>query len=99
MTYTTRSFPSARPQRADVFAAEGDDQRTAVLVLHGGGWRMGGPEMLHPRCRALSRRGFTAIAVEYRLLGEAPWPAALDDVRAAVRWARTHAGDLGVEPG
>jgi acetyl esterase/lipase len=103
MTYTTRSFPSARPMRADVFGPDLDadppgDERTAVIVLHGGGWRMGGPEHLHPRCQALSRRGFTAVAAEYRLLGEAPWPAALHDVRAAIRWVRDNADELGVEP-
>lgn len=95
---TTVSFPSARDMRADIFAPQGDDQRTAVLVLHGGGWRVGGPEHLHPRCEALSRHGFTVIAIEYRLLGEAPWPAPLDDVRAAVRWARANADELGIEP-
>ena len=92
------SFTSARDMRADVFAARGDDQRTAVLVAHGGGWRVGGPEHMHPRCAALAEHGFTVIAIEYRLLGEAPWPAPLDDVRAAVRWARAHAGELGIEP-
>lgn len=95
---TTTTYPSARPMRADVFAAQGDDQRTAVLVLHGGGWRIGGPEHMHPRCVGLAERGFTVIAIEYRLLGEAPWPAPLDDVRAAVRWVRANADDLGVEP-
>lgn len=95
---TTMSFPSARDMRADVFAAHGDDQRTAVLVLHGGGWRVGSAEGMHPRCEALSERGFTVIAVEYRLLGEAAWPAPLDDVRAAVRWAGANAVELGVEP-
>lgn len=95
---TTVTFPSARDMRADVFPAQGDDQRTAVLVLHGGGWRVGGPEHMHPRCQALSEQGFTVIAIEYRLLGEAAWPAPLDDVRTAVRWARANADELGVEP-
>lgn len=94
----TTSYPSARDMRADVFPAVGDDQRTAVLVLHGGGWRAGGPEHMHPRCEVLAERGFAVIAIEYRLLGEAAWPAPLDDVRAAIRWTRTHAKDLGVEP-
>lgn len=94
----TTTYPSAREMRADVFPAQGDDQRTAVLVSHGGGWRVGGPEHMHPRCEVLARRGFTVIALEYRLLGEAPWPAPLEDVRAAVRWARAHATELGVEP-
>jgi acetyl esterase/lipase len=94
----TITFPSARAMRADVFAARGDDQRTAVLVSHGGGWRVGGPEHMHPRCAALAEHGFTVVAIEYRLLGEAPWPAPLDDVRAAVRWARDNADQLGIEP-
>jgi acetyl esterase/lipase len=71
--------------------------RTAVLVLHGGGWRAGDRKMIQPTCEALASRGFTALAVEYRLLGEVAWPAQLDDVRAALTWTHEHASELGVD--
>lgn len=72
--------------------------RTAVVQLHGGGFRVGSPEMMEPRARALSALGFVCVAPEYRFVTDAPWPAQLHDVRSAVRWVREHAGELGVDP-
>lgn len=69
---------------------------TAVLLVHGGGWALGQRGMMEPLASALAARGFLAIDVEYRLLGEAPWPAQLDDVLAAVRWTADNAEQLGL---
>lgn len=79
----------------ELFAAEGDDRHTLVLMVHGGGWQVGHRSMMHPRAQALAARGFTCVAVQYRLLGEAPWPAQLDDVVAWCRWARGEAASRG----
>jgi acetyl esterase/lipase len=82
-----------------VFPAQEDaDLRTAVLMLHGGGWRLGDRSAMEPAARRLAERGLTCIPVSYRLLTEAPWPAPLEDVREAVRWVRSNAGTLGVDP-
>nr|WP_232003353.1 alpha/beta hydrolase [Mycobacterium sp. 1465703.0] len=75
------------------------DLHTAVLVLHGGAFLHGDRAVVHPRCQALAARGITAIAVGYRLLDTAPWPAQLDDVRAALRWTYRHAGEFAVDTG
>jgi acetyl esterase/lipase len=92
--------PDGRALKLDVFApSSGRDERTAVLLLHGGGWRRGDKAMVHPRAEALSSHGFACLAVEYRLAGEAPWPAQLDDVMAAIRWVRASADQLGIDPG
>lgn len=84
---------------ADIYAPEpgGIPKRTAVLLLHGGAWRLGSKSMMRLRAEELSGHGFVCIAAQYRLLGEAPWPAQLDDCRAWVRWIRRHASELGVE--
>jgi acetyl esterase/lipase len=89
-----------RDLKLDIYEpGAGHDQRTAVLLVHGGGWRRGDRTMLAAHARLLSAQGFTAIACEYRLLGESPWPAALEDVRAAIAWVRANADDLGIESG
>ena len=54
--------------------------------------------MLAAHAALLAVQGFTAVACEYRLLGESPWPGMLDDVRAAIAWVRDHADELGIEP-
>ncbi|MDG4668123.1 alpha/beta hydrolase [Mycobacterium sp. 236(2023)] len=74
-------------------------RQTAVLHLHGGGWRSGAPAMLDPRSRALSALGYTVIQVQYRLLDDVvAWPAPVTDLRSAVRWVVGHAVELGVRP-
>lgn len=72
--------------------------KAAVLLLHGGGWRRGSKEAIAPSAKALAGHGFVVLAAQYRLLGQAPWPAQIQDVNSAIRWARRHAKDLGVDP-
>ena len=55
--------------------------------------------MMEPRASSLSGLGFVCVAPEYRFVTEAPWPAQLHDVKAAIRWVRRHADELGVDPG
>src|SRR5688572_1597005 len=58
-----------------------------VSYLHGGGWAIGTLDAFDPVCRALANASGAVIAsIDYRLAPEHPFPAALDDVRAAVRW-------------
>ncbi|MEW9552071.1 alpha/beta hydrolase fold domain-containing protein [Nonomuraea sp. NPDC050783] len=83
---------------ADVFRPVSAGWGCAVLVLHGGGWRHGAKEGVHTRCAALTSAGLTAVAVQYRLLGSAHWPAPLDDVAVALKWVRGAADELGVSP-
>lgn len=91
---------SGRDLRLDMYAPdEAKNLRTAVLMFHGGGWRRGDRKSLAPHARLLQAEGFLAIPAEYRLLGEAPWPSAVHDVKAAVRWVRANAAELAVEPG
>ena len=78
--------------------ASSDATRTAVILLHGGGWRGGNKEMMEVFGPELARHGFVALAAEYRLLGEAPWPAQIEDVKASIRWVRANADQLGIDP-
>ncbi len=89
---------NGRSLQLDVFAAAGESQRTAVLLLHGGAWRSGNKGVMATQAEALREHGFTCIPVEYRLTGESPWPAQVHDVKAAVRWVRSHAVELEIEP-
>lgn len=83
----------------DVFTPTTESRRCAVLILHGGGWRFGAKEHVHDRAAALAAAGFTALAVQYRLLDAAPWPATLTDAAAALAWTRAHGEQLEIDPG
>jgi acetyl esterase len=71
----------------------------ALVWLHGGGWLMGDLEGFDHVCRALAvASGHVVVSVQYRLAPEHPFPAAVQDARAAVAWAREHgAGQLGYD--
>lgn len=58
-----------------------------VVFLHGGAWIVGSLDSHDRVCRRLAAAtGLTVLAVDYRLAPEHPWPAAVDDAVAAVRW-------------
>lgn len=86
-----------RDLHADIYKPE-QANGAGVLMIHGGGWRMGSKDMLPPQANALVGHGFTCVAVEYRLTPESPWPAQIHDVKAAMRWFRANAVGLGVDP-
>lgn len=70
----------------------------AILLVHGGGWREGRREEQRGIASRFVAAGYIAIPVSYRLTGEAPFPACIDDVVAAARWVRAHAQDYGIDP-
>lgn len=70
-----------------------------LMFLHGGGWVLGDLDTHDACCRQLCvAAGCAILAVGYRLAPEHPFPAALDDVVAAWRWARAEATKLGCDP-
>lgn len=82
-------------QKLDLYLPTGTAAapRPAIVVVHGGGWR-GGDKQRGQWARIPAQYasdGYVAISVNYRLTGEAPWPAQIEDVKAAVRWLRAHA--------
>ena len=78
--------------------AETSGQRPGVLWIHGGGYATGMPEMaFFSRPRDLvEKHGAVVLSPAYRLSWQAPYPAALDDCYAALRYLRDCADELGV---
>jgi acetyl esterase/lipase len=90
----------SRKLSLDLFAPTGATGRPypGVLIIHGGGWRSGSRTMETPMARALASAGYVTAVVEYRLSGEAHYPAGVHDLKAAVRWMRAHAAKYGIDP-
>lgn len=82
----------------DAYVPEGPGPFPGVLVIHGGGWSARRPSDMAAISRALARRGYVALNVTYRLAPEHRYPAAVDDVREALRWARREAAALKLDP-
>lgn len=71
----------------------------ALLWIHGGGLVIGDARQDEPLCGSTAARlGITIVSANYRLAPQHPFPAALDDVRAAWAWTRRHAGKLDLDP-
>jgi arylsulfatase A len=69
----------------------------AVVCIHGGGWANGNRTGHGRVARALAARGYVAATISYRLSGEAPFPAAIHDCKAAVRFLRANAKEYGLD--
>lgn len=77
-------------------------EHAAILVVHGGGWRNGNKETPQIRdvCELFAQEGFVALSIDYRLAPAHLYPAAIDDLDAAVRWLREPAqvASLRIDP-
>ena len=67
-----------------------------IIWVHGGGWKGGSKGGISRPVGVLSR-GYALVSVEYRLSGEAIWPAQIEDCKAAVRWTRANAKAYGLD--
>jgi acetyl esterase/lipase len=75
-------------------------KRPAIVLFHGGGWAMGEPAWAFSRAKRFAERGMVAVAAQYRLSdqkGITPHEA-MADARAVIRWMRTHAESLDIDP-
>ena len=89
-----------REMHLDLFLPkEGAGPFPAVVYIHGGGWVNGNKTAFQRQAAYMAAKGFAGACIEYRLSGEAIYPAAIDDARAAVRWLRTNAKQYRVDPG
>jgi acetyl esterase/lipase len=76
---------------------DGETARPAVVLIHGGGFRVGDKASFAPEASRLAERGWVAFSVNYRLDEPSVYPAEADDVQSAVRWIRAHAREYGVD--
>ena len=96
-----------RPLLLDLYVPRpGVASGAAIVYLHGGGWAIGSRRRFGRSFASwsptpldlLAQSGFVVATVDYRLSGEARFPAQLHDVKAAIRWVRANAPRLGVAP-
>jgi len=79
-------------------AEQSGEPRPAVVLVFGGGWCEGDRSQQKVYGLKLASAGFVCLATDYRLSGEARWPAQLTDVMTALGWLSANAAGLGVDP-
>jgi acetyl esterase len=97
----TELFFETQAGRVRLLAYGFNDSRTLPLFvnIHGGGFVLGGPEMDDPFLPRLGERaGVKILSVDYGLAPESPFPVALDQCYAVVKYAKQHAAELRVDP-
>lgn len=81
-------------QKLDLYLPRGKGPFPLVINIHGGGFMMGSKDMLDaPIAEALLAKGIAVASIDYRLSGEARFPAAIEDAKAAVRFLRANAAN------
>jgi len=106
LTYQT--LPGYRPLKLDLFLPPARfakaGPRPMIVYVHGGGWIAGGPRRSAayadwPRVLAsIAAKGYVVASVAYRFSGETPFPAAIQDVKASIRWLRANAATYNIDP-
>lgn len=91
--------PTAGTQKLDLYVPAGEGPFPLVIMIHGGGFKMGDRNLMPVTlAETLLKNGYAVASLDYRLSGEAIFPAAVLDVKAAVRFLRANAGQYKLNP-
>ncbi len=99
-TYSDLAYGVHARQRLDLYLPHSDGGPMPLVIwIHGGGWQSGGKfPMNGTNLSALRSAGFAVASVNYRLSGDALYPAQIHDCKGAIRWLRAHAAEFGLDP-
>jgi acetyl esterase/lipase len=87
-----------KQQVMDIYRPKESGRHPAILAIHGGGFRAGSRTGYKATCTTLAQHGYVCATADYRLAPAAPFPDAVYDVKAAVRYLRANATRLGIDP-
>lgn len=83
----------------DLYLPNTPGKKPLLVLVHGGGFLFGDSQTRQVQWmyRYFRQRGYACASVNYRLAQEAPWPAAIEDVKAALRFLRANAMSFGID--
>jgi acetyl esterase len=87
-----------KPLLARVFKPRGEGPFPALVEVHGGAWCLSDRKTEHLRHEFMASHGIVSIALDFRSGDTDPYPASVQDVNYAVRWAKAHARELKTRP-
>lgn len=96
--YDVRYASVSAAQKMDIYLPEGKGPFPVVVLIHGGAFKMGDKGMEARNAEALVAKGYAAASINYRLSGEAIYPAQIEDCKAAVRFLRANAAKYHLNP-
>lgn len=86
-------------QKLDLYLPDKNEGALPLIIwIHGGGWQSGSKDQCPALRQGFVERGYAVASLDYRLSGDAIFPAQIEDCKAAVRWLRAHARDYNLDP-
>ncbi len=83
--------------KVDVYRPKGTQNGIALVLIHGGGWTSGDKEQMAPLANRMAEWGYVCFLPQYRLSGQARYPAAIQDILAVMEWVTRNAKTYGVD--
>jgi acetyl esterase/lipase len=93
LAYVTNGHPR---QKLDLYTPRNGHDLPVIVWIHGGGFMFGSKNDIVPL--EYLARGYAVASIDYRLSGDALFPAQIQDCKAAVRWLRANAAQYGLDP-
>jgi len=98
-TYSDVAYAStSTSQIMDIYLPEGEGPFPVVVLIHGGAFKMGNKEMEIENANYLVENGYAAVCINYRLSGEAIFPAQIEDCKTVIRFLRANATKYKLNP-
>jgi acetyl esterase/lipase len=88
---------SERDLHLDAYYGIASAKKPAIVLLHGGGWKSGNKSQMETFAQEMASKGFSCFTIEYRLLAEAKYPAAIYDAKKAIRYIKFNAKRFNVD--
>lgn len=88
----------SRELHLDAYYKKGKMAQPAVVLIHGGGWKSGDKSQMKIYAQELAIKGYSCFTIEYRLSPEAQYPAAIFDVKNAIKYIKANAKKFNVNP-
>jgi acetyl esterase/lipase len=82
----------------DAYYKKGKKPQPGVILIHGGGWKSGNKSQLKIFAQEIASKGYSCFAVEYRLSPEAKYPAAIFDIKNAIKFIKRNSKKFNVNP-
>lgn len=82
---------NSRELHLDAYFKNQNTLQPAVVLIHGGGWKSGNKSQMHFLAQEIAAKGYSCFCVEYRLSDEAKYPAAIIDVKSAIKYIKSNA--------
>lgn len=88
----------SRELHLDAYYKKGKKPQPAVILIHGGGWKSGNKSQMKIFAQEIASKGYSCFTIEYRLSPEAQYPAAIFDVKNAIKYIKANAKKFNVNP-